>query len=194
MIGIVFALLFAEGILRLMPGLVLPDKEIIYEKNREGFRDIDHELNALPGVLRIAFIGDSYTEGAGVGIGQTFAALTPKLLAKKLKPRRPIEGFNFGVGGANVGFNLDVLKTKAGKYKPDLVVLGFVPNDFSNAVDTYRIMIITDNERLKYGYFKSFEKFSHLAIFLDNAFFQIFSDARKFHLQWLNNTFRLYTS
>jgi hypothetical protein len=189
LISIIFGLLLAEAALRLMPGLVLPDKKIVFEENKEGFRDTDHEPNALPGVLRIAFIGDSYTQGAGVGIGQTFAALTPKLLEKKLKPRRRIEGFNFGVGGANVSFNLHILKDKAWKYNPDLVVLGFVPNDFSNAVDTYKIMVYADKEKRKFGFFKSFEGFSYLALFLDRAFFQLFSDARKAHLKWLNKTF-----
>jgi hypothetical protein len=63
LISIVFGLLLAEAVLRIMPALVLPDKEIIYEENKEGFRDINHELKALPGVVRIAFIGDSYTQG-----------------------------------------------------------------------------------------------------------------------------------
>jgi len=97
-IGIVFGLLLAEAALRLMPGLVLPNKAIICKKNKEGFRDIDHKLKALQGVLRIVFIGDSYTKGWGVDNQQTFAVMTPKLLAARIKPRQ-VEGFNFGQGG-----------------------------------------------------------------------------------------------
>jgi lysophospholipase L1-like esterase len=188
MISTVFGLLVAEAALRIMPGLVLPEKEIIYEKNKEGFRDIDHELNASPGVLRIVFIGDSYTQGNGVAIQQTYAALTSKLLAENLKPR-PVEGFNFGTGGANVEFNLHVLKNKAWKYNPDLVVLGFVPNDFSSGTAVYRFMKYTEREKRKFRFFRSFESFSFLARFLDKTFFQLYSDARSVHLQWLNDSF-----
>lgn len=187
-ISIIFGLILAEAALRLMPGLVLPDKEIIYEKNKEGFRDKDHELNALPGVLRIVFIGDSYTQGNGVAIQQTFAALTSKLIAAKMKTCK-IEGFNCGVGGANVQFNLHVLKDKAWKYNPDLVVLGFVPNDFSSGTAVYKFMKYIEREKRKLRFFKSCEGFSFLARFLDRAFFQLFSDARHVHLQWLNESF-----
>jgi len=187
-ISIVFSLMMAEGILRLIPGLVLPDKEIIYEKNKEGFRDIDHELKALPGVLRIVFIGDSYTQGSGIGIQQTFAALTPKLLAEKIKTCQ-IEGFNCGKRGANVLSNLHILKDKAWKYNPDLVVLGFVLNDFSSGDAAYKIIEYTLKEKQKFRFFERFESFSFLALFLDRTFFQLFSHARQVHLQWLNNSF-----
>jgi lysophospholipase L1-like esterase len=187
-ISIMFGLLLAEAALRLMPGLVLPDKKIIYEKNKEDFRDINHKLNALPGDLRIAFIGDSYTQGAGIGIQQTFAALTPKLLAEKTEVHH-IEGFNFGHGGANVQLNLYILKTKAWKYNPDLVVLGFVPNDFSDNIATGKILKYVQKEKHKFRFFESCEGFSYLALLLDRAFFQLFSHARQAHLQWLNKSF-----
>jgi lysophospholipase L1-like esterase len=188
LISIIFGLLLAETALRFMPGLVLPEKKPVFKENKEGFRDIDHELKAAPGVLRIAFIGDSYTQGNGVAIGQTFAALTSRRLAEKLKPR-PVEGFNFGTGGANVFYNWLVLKDKAWKYDPDLVVLGFVPNDFSNALATFNFMKYSEREKRKYRFFRSFERFSYLAMFLDKAFYQLFSDARKVHLRWLNESF-----
>jgi lysophospholipase L1-like esterase len=187
-IGIVFGLLLAEVALHLMPGLVLPNKAIIYKKNKEGFRDIDHKLKALPGVLRIVFIGDSYTQGSGVGSQQPFAAMTPKLLAARIKPRQ-VEGFNFGKGGADIFLNLHILKDKAWKYNPDLVVFGFVLNDFTNPIATYKFMHYTEMEKQKFRFFESFEGFSYLALFLDRAFFQIFSDAREAHLKWLNDSF-----
>jgi lysophospholipase L1-like esterase len=189
-ISIMFSFILAEATLRLMPGLVLPDKKIIYKENKEGFRDINHELKALPGVLRIAFIGDSYTQGAGVGIQQTFAALTPKLLAlaARIKPSQ-IEGFNCGMGGANVFKNLNTLKNKAWKYNPDIVVLAFVPNDFTSFIVNKKFYKYYRKEKQKFRFFKSMESFSYLALFLDRAAFQLFSHARQVHLQWLNESF-----
>jgi lysophospholipase L1-like esterase len=188
LLSIIFGLLLSEAVLRIMPGLMMPDKAMVYEENKEGFRDINHELNALPDVLRVVFIGDSYTQGNGVAIQQTFAALTPKLLAAKLKTCR-IEGFNCGVGGANVQFNLHVLKDKAWKYNPDLIVLGFVPNDFTSGTAVYKFMKYIEREKRKFRFFRSCEGFSFLAQFLDKTFFQLFSDARRVHLQWLDDTF-----
>jgi len=69
------------------------------------------------------------------------------------------------------------------------VVFGFVLNDFTNPIATSNFMGYTEKEKQKFRFFKSFEGFSYLALFLDRALFQIFSDAREAHLKWLNESF-----
>ena len=92
------------------------------EINAVGFRENDYPVERRPGVKRIVVLGDSYTFGVGVDFEETFH----KRLERSLKNT---EVLNFGVPGYNTTNELATLREVAARYKPDLVIVGYVLND-----------------------------------------------------------------
>ncbi|MFH0877249.1 MAG: SGNH/GDSL hydrolase family protein [Candidatus Omnitrophota bacterium] len=112
----------------LQPGARL-DESLI---NAQGFKDQDFIKQKPKNTLRIAMLGDSITEGMRIPLGQTFsdlleAALNEQALRRK-SPRR-YDVMNFGVGGYNLEAEIELLKTTALAYRPDVVILNLAPND-----------------------------------------------------------------
>ncbi len=99
--------------------------------NSLGFRDPrEYRLTKAPGVFRILVLGDSVTFGHGAVYETTY----PYLLEQRLKAWRPDmawEVWNLGVPGYNTSQELAYLEAVGGRYAPDLVVVGFFPNDFT---------------------------------------------------------------
>lgn len=102
--------------------------------NAAGFRDREHELSRDAATLRIALLGDSFTEGRHVELEETFGAVAERVLAscESLDGRRP-EILNFGVSGYGTAQALLLLRNRVVAYEPDWVVLAFfVGNDVRN--------------------------------------------------------------
>jgi hypothetical protein len=102
--------------------------------NQDGFRGPDYPKEKPPGVVRIAVIGDSYTEGIQVPEDKTFTDVAGRELANcpLLKGQR-IEAMNFGVDGYGTAQELITLNRKVWAYSPDIVVLAvFLGNDVRN--------------------------------------------------------------
>ena len=82
-----------------------------------------------PGTTRVCVLGDSLVFGLGVADEDRYPVVTGRLLAERL-PDRPIEVLPFG----QVAYRLSGYRTrllpKALAYQPDVVVIGFVLNDF----------------------------------------------------------------
>jgi hypothetical protein len=99
--------------------------------NALGFRDPrDYALDKAPGSFRILVLGDSVTFGHGAVYETTY----PYLLEQQLRAWRPgvkWEVWNLGVPGYNTAQELAYLRLVEDRYAPDLVVVGFFPNDFS---------------------------------------------------------------
>lgn len=98
--------------------------------NRLGFRDPrEYSIEKPPGTFRILVLGDSVTFGHGA----TFETTYPFLLEQRLKAWRPDvrwEVWNLGVPGYNTRQELAYLQEVGPRFQPDLVVIGFYPNDF----------------------------------------------------------------
>lgn len=98
--------------------------------NHEGMNDIDHKIEKLEGVYRIAVIGDSYVEAMQFPLEQSFFKVMEKNLQKK---GYQVEVLAFGVGGFGTLQEYYLLRDYALKYKPDLVILSFFTyNDIRN--------------------------------------------------------------
>ena len=99
------------------------------EVNGLGFRDRrDYDLKKGPNTFRILVLGDSVTFGHGAVFDTTY----PNLLQLQLtawKPETDWQVWNLGVPGYNTRNELEYLKEVAPVYAPDLVVVGFFPND-----------------------------------------------------------------
>lgn len=99
--------------------------------NSLGFRDPqEYSLDKPKNTFRIIVLGDSVTFGHGTLDETTY----PYLLNQELKKWRPDvawEVWNLGVPGYNTGQELAYLEQIGPKANPDLVIVGFYPNDFS---------------------------------------------------------------
>ena len=94
--------------------------------NQAGFRDNDHETAKPDGVLRIAVLGDSFTEARAIPLDETFWSVAGRRLAAcPGLDGVTVEMLNFGVSGYGTAQQLIALRDHALAYRPDLVLLAF---------------------------------------------------------------------
>jgi hypothetical protein len=104
--------------------------------NSDGLRDLEHSKAKPPGSLRIAVLGDSYTEAMQVPLEDTFwKVMESELESCRMLRGRLIEAINFGVSGYGTAQELVTLRHQVWDYSPDLVLLAFLSgNDVRNNV------------------------------------------------------------
>ncbi len=83
-----------------------------------------------PGKLRVAVVGDSYVHGAFIDTAQGF----PEVLERALKrDGKRAEVFRFGMDGAPLSQYLHMLRREVVAYRPDVVVVPLIHNDFDES-------------------------------------------------------------
>src|SRR5262249_33406591 len=91
-------------------------------------------LAKAPGRTRIAVIGDSYVHGAFVNVEEAF----PEVIERDLQAKGlNVEVFRFGMDGAPLSQYLHVLRNEVLAYRPDIVVVPLIHNDFD---ESYRFV------------------------------------------------------
>jgi lysophospholipase L1-like esterase len=154
--GSLFALLLSELGLRLAgisyPSFYLPDDRLgkaprpgmkawygteggaLVHFNRQGLRDREHDRQKPPQSLRIAVLGDSYTEALQVPVEKTFwSVMEQEMQHCHNWNRRPVEVLNFGVAGYSTAQELQMLRYRVWNYSPDIILLAmFLGNDISD--------------------------------------------------------------
>ncbi len=100
-----------------------------YSINSLGFRDREFNVTKPAGVFRILMLGDSYTEGYGVELGESFSKQLESMLNSN---GGQYEVINTGVGSYSPILEYLVLKYKGIELHPDLVILNF---DWSDPYD-----------------------------------------------------------
>lgn len=150
--GLLFAMLLAEGYLRLFQpqifpvhpqGLYTEDPDIGYvltpgysgELVRSEFHtSIQIGQSGLRGkdptppredTIRILILGDSQAWGFGVTDSQTFSVQLEELLSERF-PERDIQVLNAGVPGYGTADQLAFLETRGEEMQPDIVVVQFL--------------------------------------------------------------------
>ena len=116
--------------------------------NSEGLRDREHAKPKPPNTLRVAVLGDSFTEAIQVPIEQTFWSKLERKLGNcaAVKGRKNVEVMNFGVQGYGTAQSLIMLRKKVWDYNPDIVVLAFfIGND-----------VINNSPKLEYDRYRPF--------------------------------------
>lgn len=117
---------------RLSPGYEGWFAGVPVQINRLGFRDPrDYAPEKAPGTFRILVLGDSVTFGHGTLFETTY----PYLLETRLRAWRgdiDWQVWNLGVPGYNTTQQLRQLLQLGPRYQPDLVIVGFYPNDFTD--------------------------------------------------------------
>jgi lysophospholipase L1-like esterase len=99
---------------------------VTVETNSKGQRDREIPYERTPGVMRIAMVGDSLTQGWGVPFEDTFSKRIERLYEAA---GTKAEVVNLGVGNWNTIQEVQYFLTKGYKYRPDIVVLNYFVND-----------------------------------------------------------------
>jgi hypothetical protein len=117
----------------LKPGLRdVPFRGDQVNSNAQGFRGTrDTTLAKAAGVTRILVLGDSFTFGEEVGDEDTYARQLESLLPET-------EVLNLGVHGYGHDQMLLYLREVGLRYQPDVVLLGFLPDDMERNVLSFR--------------------------------------------------------
>jgi hypothetical protein len=102
--------------------------------NRDGMRDIEHTIAKPPNTVRIAVLGDSFTEAQELPRMEAFwSVMQDRLAACPALGGRRVEALDFGVDGYGTAQEMITLDRRGWKYHPDVVVLAFFNgNDFRN--------------------------------------------------------------
>ncbi len=115
-----------EGVLiyKLRPNLNSSYKDAAFTTNSAGLRDKEYALEKDAGTLRIALLGASYEQGAGVTNQQTFeAVLEDSLNAQNTGDRySAVEILNFAVGGFSPVQNVTMAQNSMVPFKPDVAL------------------------------------------------------------------------
>jgi lysophospholipase L1-like esterase len=98
--------------------------------NSNGQRDYDYPLAKKENVFRIALIGDSIAYGTGVAIEDTYGKKLESMLNHFSNGEKQYEVMIFSNGGSEPSGYLEMLRSDAYRYSPDLVMIGFTLNDF----------------------------------------------------------------
>jgi hypothetical protein len=113
---------------------LLPGLQVIYEggrvtTNSHGFRSRELPLSDPADAFRIVGLGDSYMFGQGVSNHETYLARLEAALGAEGQPRQ-LQVINTAVPGYNTVMEVATLEEKGLPWRPDLVVLEVVGNDF----------------------------------------------------------------
>lgn len=97
--------------------------------NGAGFRGPEVSIGKPPGTARIVGLGDSVMFGFGVRNREPFMASLEQKLNQR-HPRVRWEAINTAVPGYNAAMEIQTLRAKGLRYRPDLVIVNWVGDDF----------------------------------------------------------------
>jgi hypothetical protein len=111
--------------------------------NSDGLRDREHAKPKPADTIRIAVLGDSFSEAMHVPMEQTFWSLLERQLQEcNVFPGRKVEVINFGVSGYGTAQELLTLRQKVWDYSPDVIVLAFTT--YNDIYDNLRALSRTE--------------------------------------------------
>jgi lysophospholipase L1-like esterase len=87
----------------------------------------DYARERRPGIRRIAVVGDSMIEAMQVAHDRSMAE---RLAAETSRPDNPVEVYRFAIAGAPATQYLHMIEREVLAYKPDLIVVLLIHNDF----------------------------------------------------------------
>ncbi|MDQ2920906.1 MAG: GDSL-type esterase/lipase family protein [Acidobacteriota bacterium] len=96
--------------------------------NSSGFRGEDFSTSKKANTIRIIALGDSWTLGHNVNLGETYPKRLAELLQQDLQAKN-IEVLNLGMFAYTSHEGLKLLQRQALSLQPDIVLIGFAMND-----------------------------------------------------------------
>ncbi|MEM5829489.1 MAG: SGNH/GDSL hydrolase family protein [Candidatus Aenigmatarchaeota archaeon] len=115
-------------------GLYLCQSPVYIKINSYGFRDKEYPLIKPPNACRIIAIGDSHTFGLGVNLEDSY----PKVLERLLNERndgKNYEVLNFGVPGYDIIEKIEVLRSKALNFSPNIIIFQYTGDDIISNIE-----------------------------------------------------------
>jgi len=109
---------------------VTPEFTMTFTSNSLGYRGVEPESPPTNSVL---FVGDSFTMGFGVSDGQEYPALI-KDMFDRMSGKDAVSVVNAGMGNNGNGRWIKLLRAEADRFKPRLVVLQLMANDYEDNV------------------------------------------------------------
>ena len=109
--------------------------DVVYDINSFGLRDREYPVKKGDNVFRILALGDSFTEGHGVAIEQTFVKILEEKLNESFVDDVKYEVIIAGIGGYSPILEYLFLSDKGLRFNPDLVVLFYDFNDLKDDRD-----------------------------------------------------------
>ena len=117
-----------------------PEFTIKFSTNSYSHRGPEPESFPTQSIL---FLGDSFTMGYGVTDGEEFPAIIRSKLSEQ---NQPIPIVNTGMGANGNGRWIKFLHTEAKAYKPRVVIIQLMANDFSDNIHERLFELSTDNQ------------------------------------------------
>lgn len=116
-----------------------PEFNFPLKTNSLGIRDKDHAAAKPPGALRIIVLGDSFTEGQGALLDESW----PKVLEQSLNSgaEASVEVIMGGAAGSDPFYSRRLLEERLMRFTPDLVILAL------NSFDVTDVMARGGEER-----------------------------------------------
>jgi len=117
-------------------GVVAVETRQFVRINSHGFRDQERSYDKPANTVRIAVLGNSWTEALQVPLEKTYCSvLQQRLTQSSCFHGKHVEVLNFGVAGYSTAQELMTLQQEVWKYHPDLILLAFYPaRDIANNV------------------------------------------------------------
>jgi len=117
-------------------GLVADETRQYVRINSHGFRDLERSYEKQADTIRIAVLGNSWTEAMQVPLDKNYCSvLERKLTEQSCCAGKRFEVLNFGVSGYSTAQELLLLREEVWKYHPDVVILAFYSaRDIANNV------------------------------------------------------------
>jgi hypothetical protein len=100
-----------------------------HQHNSAGLRDTEHPLIKPEGTFRVLGLGDSFTAGWGAAYEETYLRRSEVALNARAGEHPPVEFVKAGINGYFPQTERMLLVNYGLKYRPDLVVVGFLAND-----------------------------------------------------------------
>ena len=106
-------------------------KESQFTINQWGMHDQEYALSPPEDIIRIAFLGASYEEGAGVLYSQTYEAVAEKLYNEMALENgdKQVEMLNFALGGYSITNNVGITREKVMDFNPDVILYALHSNE-----------------------------------------------------------------
>jgi len=117
--------------------------EVEYRVNAEGMRGPEVAVEKPDGVRRVALLGDSIAFGYWVAEEDTLARQLESTLDEVRGDGPPVEVLSFGVPGYNLEQEIEMLRSRALRFDPDVVVLAFCLNDLEG-IFSYELGLVQD--------------------------------------------------
>ena len=120
--------------------------------NADGLFGIDHPRQKLPGVRRVAILGDSITRGWGVPLNQRFMNVLQSRINAETGQR--VEMINFAVPGYRLTQIYDVALEKVPEYHPDVYLLVLTDLCMTPRWGSHLISLVEKKHDLKYDFLR----------------------------------------